>query len=1338
MKKSIVFLGLTILTVLLLCKTEVDVNALDFASDYFNAQDVEVTPNSTIPMELGMSDYRYGMKLSTNKNEASVSLNDSFVGKFSIDMMAYSSVSYGSNIYESANYSNSYQDLNEFSIKFKNKSDSKEFSLVLNGGAKGNNVTVNAHVEVEDEKMGLYYSKNNKLVGNTLGANSSNVYTYLWGTSFSNVAVSSETYSSHNVKSVKLEFDPINMQVFGVSYGYASNVVEKLLIWDFKKESIDGSNSYPVLSSFDEYEVSLCFDSVNQGRTASVLIYSINGQKFSNTYINNSIGPVSSVVLNEGEVNQKYELPLPKAYDVLDGIISFEGTVLVYDPLGNKVDLKLNNDKYALGASFIPKLAGSYRVIYQAVDSKGKLGESLEQVINVKGNDVVSFNHGLDRVIYKDLGSEFEVVNAKALINNTEYAASYKLYDPSNEVINGSKVKLDKEGLYRLVYYVDTNENYSEEIKIYVSYLGANLFENNKCLDIKYDNAYLNNDVYGVVVNTNLETSYVTYKKSLDLSYLNGETCLVSLQANPKSWQIASFQAITVKLIDSKNPNNYVRVYCSASALGDTSYIRAGSASQRLAGLASDGTVCQTSSGGTSITHSFSGVAEKMDISSQKFELYFDYEEKKIYTTGHVLVADLDDSEFYSTLWTGFEGDEFEIEISISGVAEESSYIIDKIAGLDLTALSVVDINAPRLSYEEEDFIDGVVDIYYPIPVINYEDCNSKIVTTNVSVSLNDQDVKIYGDKFLPSELGRYKIVYEFIDNYGNVSTVVKRVLIKESVEPIDLVVSSGEVTGYVGENIVVPSYEVNGGSGEVSVEIKAVGKNTSQEYVLNDFIFVPEVADVYTIIYVASDRLGNTTKYEIEADIKLSSKPIISLPEFVPNVLVDGAVATFALPKAYDYNNGKKEVEVEIYLTIDGKEVVVTDAKHLIKLSKMNDEVLLKYKAKSLITNEVAELVYKIPAVKLYDKNGNLVVSQYLVTDGFDSVTSNENSIDLVATKSNASIEFIKNVYSDGFQVSFNVPSSANKVDMVTVYMVDSIDKDKVIKLDIVKANSTDSFSYLVINNDVKVTMVGTFYGTTANRLKIMYDASLNAIKDDSGLVVAYLKNYLNGENFTGFSSEIEFKIELGNVSGTTVINLYNIGNQIMSNIDGDYTVPAIVFDDEIVRISEINSVVSIPSANAIDILGFETNLTIKVLTPNKKEIYKSEDGKGTDITIDQYGTYYIYYIGEDDNGNSLTQIKLITVLDDIAPTITLENGIEASAKLNSSITLPNATYLDNVSSADNISTLIYVIDPNNVMTILRGDKVTFDVVGKYTIRHFAIDEAGNVSILDSVVEVE
>ena len=40
--------------------------------------------------------------------------------------------------------------------------------------------------------------------------------------------------------------------------------------------------------------------------------------------------------------------------------------------------------------------------------------------------------------------------------------------------------------------------------------------------------------------------------------------------------------------------------------------------------------------------------------------------------------------------------------------------------------------------------------------------------------------------------------------------------------------------------------------------------------------------------------------------------------------------------------------------------------------------------------------------------------------------------------------------------------------------------------------------------------------------------------------------------------------------------------------------------------------------------------------------------------------------------------------------------------------------------------------------MTILRGDKVTFDVVGKYTIRHFAIDEAGNVSILDSVVEVE
>ena len=157
MKRSILVVLILLVSVLVLTSLDSKVKALDFAGEYFNANNVEITPNSTTPRGLEITDYRYGMQLSSNKEGSNVKLNDTFVGKFSIDLMPYSSQSYGSTQYETPSYSNTYQDLNTLSLTFKNISDSKEFKVVLNGGANGNNVTVNAHVDYNNEKMGLYY-----------------------------------------------------------------------------------------------------------------------------------------------------------------------------------------------------------------------------------------------------------------------------------------------------------------------------------------------------------------------------------------------------------------------------------------------------------------------------------------------------------------------------------------------------------------------------------------------------------------------------------------------------------------------------------------------------------------------------------------------------------------------------------------------------------------------------------------------------------------------------------------------------------------------------------------------------------------------------------------------------------------------------------------------------------------------------------------------------------------------------------------------------------------------------------------------------------------------------
>ncbi len=583
MKKSIsVLLLITLLTLLFTLGNNNEVKALDFASDYFTVEDVEITPNKTIPVNLGLTDYRYGMLLSSSKSNSKVKLNDTFVGKFSIDMMSYSSVSYGSNQYETTNYSNTYQDLNSFSIKFKNIKDSKEFKLVLNGGAKGNNVTVNAHVELNNEKMGIYYSKSNMLVGNTKGANSLDVYTYLWGTSFSNVAVANESYSTGNVKSLKLEFDPMDMCLYGYSYGYSSNVVEKMLIWDFKKSSVDGSDNHTTLESFDEYEVSFEYDNINSGRTANVLVYSINGQSFANTVINNNIGPSLGVNLAEGKVNEKYSLPLPKAYDVMEGIIDYKGTVKVFDPNGQKVKIyngnsALTNDDYVEGCYFIPTVTGDYEVSYAVKDNKNVIGQELIRKIKINGSNEVSFEHSLDDVVYYELNSSLDIPSAKLVLNGKSYDTKAKLYNPNKEEVSGNKITLSKEGLYKLVYSATVDDTtYEDEVSIYVSSLANSLFTPSNCLSVETGDLYLNNEVSALIVKTKVESSYITYKEALDLKYLDGNTCLVSIQANPNVWQSSNFSAITVKLIDSSNKDNYVRVYCSLGNTDDVSFVRAG------------------------------------------------------------------------------------------------------------------------------------------------------------------------------------------------------------------------------------------------------------------------------------------------------------------------------------------------------------------------------------------------------------------------------------------------------------------------------------------------------------------------------------------------------------------------------------------------------------------------------------------------------------------------------------------------------------------------------------------------------------------------------------------
>ena len=83
------------------------VNAFEFSNEYFNPTNVTLTTNKSVPLNLGMKDYRNGILLSSRVSNSNVTLKDTMSGKFSIDMMPYSSFTYGSNEYETNAYSKS-------------------------------------------------------------------------------------------------------------------------------------------------------------------------------------------------------------------------------------------------------------------------------------------------------------------------------------------------------------------------------------------------------------------------------------------------------------------------------------------------------------------------------------------------------------------------------------------------------------------------------------------------------------------------------------------------------------------------------------------------------------------------------------------------------------------------------------------------------------------------------------------------------------------------------------------------------------------------------------------------------------------------------------------------------------------------------------------------------------------------------------------------------------------------------------------------------------------------------------------------------------------------------
>lgn len=1348
MKKNIVLAILALTCCLSIVAANVGVQATAFVYDLFEFTDCYSQTNAAVPVSTGIAVADRGLQITAKKSGASVSYKNAASGLFDLSFLPYSQTSYGGSSYEGDAYDNKYQDLEEMSLVFTEiDGDKRSFSVKISGGADGNNVTANASVVTSDFRGGVYYYKDNDACGSTSGYNANGVYTFLYGCGFSNIAVGSGTYSSANVKPIRIVFDPVEMKVYGYNYGYNAYQAEKRLIWDLFSEVNDGRNVGKTYAPFEQYNVKLVFDSVKSGSAASVILYSLNEQKFDGSVASNNVGPNCAVFANnEAIVGETYTIAKPRCFDVIGGETEFDGLVKVVSAQGALVDIyaddtKLPVDKdgfcqWQAGAEFVCATAGEYTITYKAKDVDGLFGAPYDVVLTVSAAKWAQFEITENYNTYCKIGDNLTIPSAKWTVGTDSITASCAVVAPDDTVLQ-SPYKATQNGRYTLRYTAEyKGKQLASNLYLYAFENNDSLFGLSNGVSAKSGKSDLHDQLGGLVATTTVTNGTVTYKQNIDIKSKTKNDTLISFMALPKTLGVSAMGQIAVKLTDSKNDKNYVTLLISPSSTQDMSVVRAGSAEQTPSGRSSSGSVEAFVGGGTKIFHSFYGVANYVDVTKQFVDVRMDYESKQIYV-GNKLVCDLDDSEYFTNAWEGFEGDAV-LSVTMRELStDKASILIKEIDGQMIYGDFYGDCVSPIIvaDFDENDVPDAIVGRKYPILPTTVTDNVDALPKVIVSVTdRNGNIVEIVDNAFVPTSEGEYYITFTAIDKVGNQITAKYTVNAYIAIDMPEITPDGTVVSeAYVGEKITIPDYSVKGGSGMNVVTIAAVGKNKGTTYNATALSFVPLVEDDYDICYTVTDYLGNTSTVKQTVSVTISDKPVFASIPVLPDILISGRAVTLPRVDAYDYK-ADKAAKVDVTVEINGgTEDVGSDLVYVPQTTDASATAAIVYTATSA-SGATRQLRYNARVVSLRDVDGALVLSRYFVADERVNIVQNEDYLALTfGAGENKQIEFVKQLYSHGFELTFDVPSGANNFGKLRITLTDTTNPDKTVVFTVKKGGFADRTSVVSINGLQDVSIDGNFY-ESVKLMRIAYDNNDYSVKDSSGLTVGYVKYYADGSRFQGFSDTLTMTITAEDVTGTSQINLYKLGNQLLMENDDDYTQPIIVTKGEVARSVKKGQSLTVLAAKAYDVLGFDTETTVSVTKDGKVILADVSADKEHTVTLNEYGEYTIVYSAADDNGNIARTTLVVNVRDDVPPTIAVDTT-ELVVYANTTVKLPKAVASDDVSVAKQY---VFVIDEKNDMLNLTGQtEYTPTQKGIYTIRYIAVDSSGNYGIVDVVLKV-
>ena len=980
-----------------------------------------------------------------------------------------------------------------------------------------------------------------------------------------------------------------------------------------------------------------------------------------------------------------------------------------------------------------------------------------------------------------EFGGTLTVPTLRVTVDDASEEASHIVTYPNGKATTSDVIELTVAGDYTIDYFATINgvtyataKKFAVKTVAYGTTLSASSASYGKYTDFGANSEGLlvrlaNNDA-------------LTFTKLIDVETLTKADDLITVFITPDTRGAADFNKLIVTLTDSEDSSVYLtyqikRLVRTGNVALYTNYVVSAGNGQDMTGYESGGKIHVNDEYGTPINNSFTatkndpkidgwrGPVIDVEPDSNPVNLAYDSAEVATYVQGK-LIADMDNTEFFRTLWKGFPSGKAKLSVSASGYnGTTANFCITQVAGLEAYELQnnvFADDEGPVITVEcddENNMPKARKGSAYPVPNAFASDVYSgeRAVTARVYCNYkksNQISVAITNGKFVPDRIGDYTIVYTAKDDFGNVTEKLLFVRAENKLPDItiELPVESEEIL--LGSELIAKTPVVSGGSGKLSYKIYIVHNETEEEYKKG---YRPTEAGEYTVKYVAVDYIGTTAEKSYVVTARSNADPLLIEKYVLPRVFISGS--EYSLPNviANDYSSGKLVQKAASIKVTDknGEKTYESGATFVPEVETNGDKVKIAilFAGKTLKEEEVPAIIAKTDS-QIRTDNYFYGADEVVITDENGQKYRRGLGVLVKSACGKSSWTFANPLIAESLSMKFTTVGGLTNFASVTFTLTDAVNADQSVKIRI----------YTATNANVEYggkSYTSQFALANGADLTFEYADGRITVTSDSKIFLADIAGYENGETFEGFSSgKVYVDFSADEVSAPSRYVIEEICDNVISRAFGDYSAPTFVIPDNDGGKQKVGTVYTLAAGLCGDVFAPNSTATLTVYAPdgsivtdtNGNKLQNASPYTAHKILLSSYGTYRAEYaIAEKDwVGNSTTYTFAISVPDVDPPKIKFTGSVK-TAKVGDVIVAPSFTVSDNVTAREDIYTEIFVINPNGrLIRLENANSIKCEYVGEYTFVVYAADiietvgadgsvtkQHGNVAIARYVVTV-